>query len=157
MSEDLYLPYLRRHFSDATLHLDSIVQALWSNYGHIARIKGEEGKSIIVKFVDVASMPEHPRGWSGETSHARKLSSYRNEQNFYQYCAGALNAQYSDEGNGSMVPEHLLSDQADGHFTLVLSDLDGAGLHVRRSELDEKEVVLCIDWLARFHAFFFAV
>ena len=63
------------------------VQELWSGYGSINRYQliGGRHQSVIVKQVRFPkNESNHPRGWSGQRSHDRKVRSYWVEMNWYR-------------------------------------------------------------------------
>lgn len=147
-----YLALLREHFADPTITVTDIVQSLWSNYGHIARVQGSTG-CFIVKHVDLTKMPSHPRGWHGEASHQRKLSSYKNEQQFYRNYARDLNQHYQHR----LVAEPLFSVQSEKYMTLAMTDLDQIRLAHRVTSLTSAQAEICLAWLAKFHSYFLDV
>jgi hypothetical protein len=161
-----YLKVLSAHFSQTQCTQLEIIQSLWSDYGHISRcFVPALNATVIVKYVDLSNIPEHPRGWSGEASHQRKLSSYHNEQRFYQYYAAELNTAYRQ----CMVPNMYFSepelatynfpvtDKSEGKtdgFLFVLEDLDALGYSHRCMTLSRSEISVCVQWLAKFHSHF---
>ena len=79
------LDWVEGHLGGTVLRCDEI-QSLWSGYGAILRVTMSPAAivpSAIVKHVRPKSAAHHPRGWSGRTSHERKLRSYEVEQAFY--------------------------------------------------------------------------
>lgn len=126
-----------------------IVQSLWSGYGQILRCRLEGGKhaSVIVKHVRWPDERHHPRGWTSDRSHERKLQSYRVETMFY--------ARYADAcQDACRVPRCLALATRDEEVIIVLEDLDGSGLAGRRHRVNEVEIDACLSWLASFHATF---
>ncbi|MCA9577507.1 MAG: phosphotransferase [Sandaracinaceae bacterium] len=126
------------------------VQSLWSGYGEIRRVHLAAGPvaSVIVKHVRPPGPGHgHPRGWSGDRSHARKLRSYEVELAWYQTWAARCHA-------GCRVPRCVGVDQLADGLVLVLEDLDEAGFPGRRGGLDDAELDACLRWLAAFHARF---
>lgn len=122
------------------------VQTLWSGYGEIARYQlGDSDKTVIVKCVNPQSDIQHPRGWHSSLSHQRKLSSYKNEQNFYSSATAQLNPH-------CRVPECLGTFQQQEMYGLLLEDLDAAGYPQRTLSPDMNEIKLGLNWLANFHA-----
>jgi hypothetical protein len=125
------------------------IQSLWSGYGSIIRyeLTGSDIPSVVVKHVQVASRPGHPRGWNSDISHQRKMRSYQIETVWYQRWASRCNAScrvpvcYAVEANGDDV-------------FMVFEDLDASGFAARRSQAGRREIRLCLSWLAHFHATF---
>ncbi len=172
MSQPPYHQQLCQVFQ--TEHIDylAVIQKLWSNYGVIRRIKvPAHERSYVFKYVDLANIPQHPRGWAGATSHARKLSSYINEWCFYQHYAEPIqvyaHSQAQNEAswqagypmlaqahcvvpNVNLLQEHNSPER----FLLVLDDLDAIGYTQRYAGFSIAQVRLCIRWLALFHAYF---
>ncbi len=122
------------------------IQGLWSGYGEINRLH-LDGPSprVIVKQIELKPKSDHPRGWSGEIGHLRKLRSYRIENNWYKKYANHSQAR---------LPHYYGSAEEGAQLCLVLEDLDAAGYHQRRSNLEWPELKACIEWLAVFHASF---
>ena len=136
-----------------------IVQSLWSGYGQIVRCHLDGGpqsrgpqSSVIVKHVRWPDERSHPRGWSTDRSHERKLHSYRVETAWYE--------RYAHECfDVCRVPSCLALETRADEVILVLEDLDAAGFAGRREQgnLDLEaavEIDACLSWLANFHATF---
>ncbi len=136
------------------------VQSLWSGYGQICRVElvGGPIRSVIIKHVAPPNLSshgaqhrvQHPRGWSGDRSHARKLRSYEVETNWYENFSALCDV-------GCRVPRCWATRHHDGEFLFVLEDLDEAGYPLRRGALDRDGIFLGLDWLANFHSRFFGV
>ncbi|MBE1286414.1 MAG: phosphotransferase [Alteromonadaceae bacterium] len=124
----------------------NIVQSLWSGYGAIVRFV-QNDTPIIAKLVNTQAMPHHPRGWAGQTSHERKLSSFINEQTFYQSHA-------SDLQDVAAVPQWLDTMNSAEAMVMLLQDVDAAGYDQRYHQLNDTRFTQCLDWLASFHAYF---
>ena len=125
------------------------IQALWSGYGMIERVFLTDGEveSVIVKNVCPPSQAHHPRGWSSDRSHERKLNSYEVEMAWY--------TQWSPQcGDACRIPRCLGAEQTDDTFFMVLEDLDAAGFPIRKTRVRKEEVETCLRWLAEFHAIF---
>lgn len=128
------------------------VQRLWSGYGQIVRchLHGGPRSSVIVKHVRWPDQRDHPRGWSSDRSHQRKVQSYRVEANWYDEYALGCN-------DRCRVPDCLaIEARADG-VVIVLEDLDAAGFAGRRERASDMELDSCLVWLANFHATFMGV
>ncbi len=124
------------------------IQSLWSGYGELYRVdlQGAEVPSVIVKSVRPPSDPTHPRGWSGDRGHQRKLRSYDVELAFYWERSGGCPA-------ACRVPRLLDGARDDAGWLFVLEDLDAAGFPQRRRS-DAGAMWQVVDWLAAFHATF---
>jgi len=125
------------------------IQRLWSGYGRLDRyfLIGAQVESVIVKQVCLPDTHHHPRGWNTQHSHQRKLDSYRVEIAWYQDWAIRCNAD-------CRVPKALsLQQQKDG-FVMVLEDLGSCGFPLVKSTASWEDMVLCLQWLANFHAVF---
>jgi hypothetical protein len=125
------------------------LQSLWSGYGSIMRyeLAGGNCSTVIVKQVSPPENGTHPRGWNTDLSHRRKLRSYRVEAEWYRSYSGLC-------GTASRVPRCLAIEQDGDELLLVLEDLDAAGFGARRTEVGERELGVCLSWLAHFHAIF---
>ena len=125
------------------------VQSLWSGYGSIWRfeLRGAAAQSVILKSVTPPSARRHPRGWTSDVSHQRKLRSYEVEKNWYQNFTERCN-------EICRVPGVELLENVGDSWLFVLEDLNAAGFSERPSLLNEAEILACITWLARFHARF---
>lgn len=139
---------LRFSFGFESSHIQNIqiVQSLWSGYGAIVRFV-QNDTPIIAKLVNTQAMPHHPRGWAGQTSHERKLSSFINEQTFYQSHA-------SDLQDVAAVPQWLDTVNSADAMVMLLQDVDAAGYDQRYHQLNNTRFTQCLHWLARFHAYF---
>jgi len=129
------------------------IQSLWSGYGEIVRIHLEgspHGGSVIVKHVAPPHGGSHPRGWSTDRSHERKLRSYEVEGTFYQRFASRCLPQ-------ARVPRCFAIAERDGQHFFVLEDLDAAGFPARGASLRESQLDACLRWLGHFHAAFIGV
>lgn len=126
-----------------------IVQSLWSGYGQIVRCHLDGGlyPSVIVKHVHWPDERHHPRGWTSDRSHQRKLQSYRVETMWYdRYAQGC--------SDGCRVPRCMALETRTDEVIMVLEDLDGSGFAGRRQQVGEAELDACLSWLAEFHAIF---
>ena len=129
-----------------------LVQRLWSGYGQLVRCHLDDGPrpSVIAKHVRWPDERDHPRGWTSDLAHERKLRSYRVETAWYErYAAGC------DEA--CRVPRCLAVEAFDGGVIIVLEDLDASGFGGRRQQVDRAELDACLSWLANFHATFMGV
>ena len=144
----------------------TVVQSLWSGYGRIQKVDlsfsdDRHVRSGIVKFVDAGGEKDHPRGWSGNASHTRKIRSYEVERNFY--------ASFSDRCDQKCrvakllgADEHSPASQEQSDWLMILEDLDHAdspenGFSVRKGNVDLSELTACLSWLANFHATYMSI
>jgi hypothetical protein len=125
------------------------VQTLWSGYGEIARVHlvGSDTPSLIVKWVDPPVAVDHPRGWSTNRSHQRKLRSYQVESRWYTGFSDRLDER-------CRVARCFHATAKDNQHLFLLEDLDAVGFAGRRSRLDKTGVQSVLTWLAHFHATF---
>lgn len=125
------------------------IQTLWSGYGSIKRVWLDENRerSVIVKHVELPDEVVHPRGWNTNLSHQRKVRSYQVESTWYESFSSKCD-------KTCRVPECLELRASENEFYMVLEDLDAAGFNVRHDSLSPEEMLVCLDWLAHFHATF---
>ncbi|WOT06875.1 phosphotransferase [Shewanella youngdeokensis] len=130
-----------------------VIQSLWSGYGEIARyqirppLTGRKG-AFVVKHIQPPKVENHPRGWSGETSHQRKISSYNVEAHFYQYWANNIKPKCA-------LPQYIgQANLSKSSFAkmIVMSDLDYEGFPRRLATASVEQAKVCLRWLAQFHA-----
>ena len=133
----------------AAIVSSQVVQSLWSGYGQIVRchLDGASQPSVIVKHVRWPDERDHPRGWSTDRSHERKLRSYQVETAWYERYAQRCEA-------SCRVPHRLATETRGGEVILVLEDLDASGFAERRQWVGDVELDACVTWLANFHAVF---
>ena len=126
-----------------------IVQSLWSGYGQLVRchLDGGSRPSVIVKHVVWPDERMHPRGWTSDRSHERKLRSYQVETAWYERYAQAC-------PSTSRVPGCLAVETLADGVVIVLEDLDASGFAKRRQRVNNTELDACLSWLASFHATF---
>lgn len=131
------------------LSLVGTIQNLWSGYGSIDRYRLSDSTlaSVIVKHVRLPKRSEHPRGWNTDISHQRKLRSYQVETAWYQHWAARC-----DEA--CRVPQCLALEQRENEFLIVMEDLDDSGYPARKHSTTLDEMIICLNWLANFHATF---
>ncbi len=141
------------------LHAEAIddvelIQPLWSGYGELFRasLSGSDQTSVIVKHIKLPQPSDHPRGWSGEFSHNRKLRSYDVEVNWYRQYANNLYKTGSDADGACPMPKCLHVQQSEDDILLVLEDLATLGYNRVISEPTLAEIRLGLKWLANFHA-----
>lgn len=131
----------------SALSEQEVIQELWSGYGYITRVwlKGGSRKSVMVKHIQLASDTNHPRGWNSDIGHQRKLTSYRVETTWYD--------RYSEQSLARL-PHCLTIDRHEDDVFIVLEDLDEAGFPIRKHSVNWEDIVICLNWLATFHASF---
>ena len=125
------------------------IQSLWSGYGKIQRyeLKGTALKTVVVKHVMLPEQHKHPRGWNTDISHERKLKSYKVETAWYKDWSKHC-------GDWCKVPKIYALKKLDDEVLMVMEDLDESGFGLRRSSVNWRDVELCLQWLANFHATF---
>ena len=121
------------------------IQHLWSGYGKIIRVQLNKApiKSVVVKHVQLSDGKDHPRGWSSDYGHQRKVKSYEVETAWYQL--------YS-KNSRSRLPGCLGIYTSENEVLIILEDLNEAGYIHRKQSLHWKELTACLEWLARLHA-----
>ena len=128
-----------------------VVQSLWSGYGQIVRchLTGCTTPSVVLKHVRWPDVQTHPRGWTTDHSHQRKLKSYQVETAWYERDAQRCL-------DGCRVPNCLAVEHRCDGVVLLLEDLNAAGFAGRRQNVNDTETDACLSWLANFHATFMA-
>lgn len=126
------------------------VQSLWSGYGEILRIGLDKSQSAILKHIRFPDQQHHPRGWSSDLGHQRKVKSYQVEMKWYRDWAHLCTAE-------CRVPKALAQKELNGEMCILLEDLDNSGYPIRKSHLNEDDFRACLSWLAHFHAKFLNV
>lgn len=148
--------FLQDTFSCIKITKIEVIQKLWSGYGEISRYQVEDEKStrsIVAKSILPSSRNAHPKGWNGDASHRRKITSYQVEANWYrQYAQSCVRPNHVPHCYGVQSfpaghPQHESS-------IILLSDLDELGFTSRKQQLSVEESKICIKWLAYFHANF---
>jgi hypothetical protein len=122
------------------------VQTLWSGYGEIVKIKikGENIFTVVIKNIIF------PDSINTSFSHQRKSKSYEVEMNWYQYWSHLCNDKFK-------TPKCLGIKKDEYNFAFILEDMDSSGYPLRLKRLNKKESMLCLKWLANFHAYFMNV
>lgn len=131
------------------LRVAEVIQELWSGYGQILRVEltGGDRDTVVVKHVTMPEKSRHPRGWNSNLSHERKVFSYQVETEWYRSWSSRCDER-------CRIPEFLSFARDGENILLVLEDLDASGYPARRTSLDWKQIELCLEWLAEFHATF---
>ncbi|MDO3694619.1 DUF1679 domain-containing protein [Wenyingzhuangia sp. chi5] len=126
-----------------------VIQTLWSGYGKIVRYQLIESpiKQVVVKWVQLPKIKEHPRGWNTNVSHDRKVKSYQVETAFYKTYAKQCDT-------FCRIPKLYAFDTYNDEVLLVLEDLDDAGFSKRIHKVSWQHINVCVQWLANFHATF---
>lgn len=141
--------FVLRSTGAATISSTEVVQSLWSGYGQIVRchLTGGETQSVVLKHVRWPDQQTHPRGWTTDHSHQRKLKSYQVETSWYErYAQRCVDA--------CRVPKCVAAEHRSDGVLLLLEDLNAAGFAGRRRSVGDAEVDACLSWLASFHATF---
>lgn len=131
-----------------------LIQPLWSGYGELfrAHLSGTEKPSVIVKHIKLPQPAKHPRGWSDDFSHRRKLRSYEVEVSWYQHYANVMYQTGSAADSACPMPKCLYVEQSEDDILLVLEDLAQLGYDRVITEATISDIQLCLKWLAYFHA-----
>ncbi|GAB1735485.1 hypothetical protein NU219Hw_g3113t1 [Hortaea werneckii] len=155
----------------------TILQRLWAGYGHIChiettpldngRIHNKTSSSFILKLVSPpassSSSPSQNPSSPEDEGHLRKLISYQVEQYFYTHLAASLPADVAVADCVGSIHHHPAvendgEDNAQPTIALMLEDLRErfpiAG--EKRTALEERHVFAALDWLAKFHGFWWA-
>ncbi len=142
---DHYLSKIKEFTQSSGFSHIEPIQTLWSGYGDIKRYYLIDGvaPSVVVKHV---RLPKHV-GRVSDISHQRKIRSYEVEIAWYQ----KWNHLCSD---GCRTPNCLGVEVLGDEILIVLEDLNSSGFPLRRHSLTLNQIVLCLDWLANFHATF---
>ena len=145
------------HFVCQQLEADKVasselIQTLWSGYGEILKLELQGGRqpSVVLKYIVLPDEVKHPRGWGGERSHARKERSYDVEMHWYRGWGQRCDAT-------CRITQCYGTLSRQGEHVILLEDLDAAGFSQRRVSLQRDEVLVCLHWLANFHATFLNV
>lgn len=140
------LPELAEQLGAKRLQVESVLQALWGGYGELLRLTVEGGAygSAILKWA------RPPSYRSDSASHLRKCRSFEVEASFYRGYAARCD-------QACRVPRLLADYKRDGEWLLLLEDLDASGYPGRTRDPNSRELNASLDWLAAFHARFFAV
>jgi len=132
---------------DVTFHDE--IQTLWKGYGRILRIglQGCAHESVVVKHICFPKQPHHRKKSHSDLSHARKLKSYRVESAWYRQWSALCD-------DDCRVPACFAVKQQGDEVVMVLEDLDQAGFKERNRSLPWRQLIVCLRWLAEFHATF---
>lgn len=143
------------------LHIRSckVLQSLWAGYGHICHVTAVSESSLSAKPVSlilkhINPPATHANGSLPNEGHIRKILSYQVEQFFYTRLAPQMPVDIhvakviasASLGLKSSATAMLLSDLRISH------PIAGE----KRSELTKTQIHAALDWLARFHGFWWA-
>lgn len=135
----------------SALRIDAVIQELWSGYGQILRValSGDrcDRPTVVVKHVMIPAERRHPRGWTSNRSHERKVFSYQVETEWYRSWSSRCDSH-------CRIPGFLAFARDGENVLLVLEDLDTAGYPDRLNQLEWSQIERCLEWLAEFHATF---
>ena len=136
---------ISKHTGASAFTEKEVIQELWSGYGKIVRVALENAAvaSVVVKYVQLPQQNKHPRGWNSEIGHQRKLKSYEVETTWYK--------SFSKQSLARL-PKCFGIDTKDDEVLIILEDLDEAGFAIRKQNVDWSTIVICLEWLAKFHA-----
>lgn len=142
-------PLIREATGATAWEVVEVVQELWSGYGRILRValSSSSRESIIVKHIAPPGKRHHPRGWTTDRSHQRKVKSYQVETEWYR--------NWSDRCDETCrIPAFLTADQSNEETFLLLEDLNTSGYPKRFTLPRGAQIESCLTWLAEFHATF---
>ena len=128
------------------------IQSLWSGYGSIFKCElfGSYVDRVVIKHVKFPDEFNHPKGWNSDISHQRKLKSYQVEKIWYENFSGESDERFR-------MPKCYAVENFNDEVFMVLEDLDNAGYNQRITSPKWSHVLLCIKWLANFHAKYMGV
>jgi hypothetical protein len=132
---------IKNHNLGSTLLSHSTIQNLWSGYGKLLRVQTDKAQ-FIIKLIETPAKIEHPKGWSSEFAHKRKLKSYQVEMDFY--------AHYSSHKALAHTPNYIAHHYSDELQYLILEDLAPLGF-IPKETVSRNQIEMCIKWLAHFH------
>ncbi len=119
---------------------EDLLQKLWSGYGELSRVKTDK-TSVIVKRIQFPTNTDHPKGWSGDFAHKRKIKSYKVEMNWYKNYNSSVDS-YS--------PKFHSCGNISKFQYIILEDLEELGFKTKES-ISYQEIKNTIKWLANFH------
>jgi hypothetical protein len=121
------------------------LSSLWKGFGCIARVKFDRGPTRILKYIDPPLFEKK----SNETSFNRKLQSFENENNWYQYQISCLQGMHFG-------PFCLGTLEKDNRRVFILEDLFFSGhQHMPIGErLSDTEINAILKWLVQLHIHF---
>lgn len=119
-----------------------LIQNLWSGYGELTRVSTDTN-SVIAKIIKFPTEKDHPRGWSTNIGHERKVKSYQVEKIWY------TNVQLID---GARMAKGLASGHIGEYDYILLEDLQTSGF-VTKHQIDWQDIERCLSWLAHFHRY----
>jgi len=130
------------------VRIDENLQELWGGYGGILRVRlnGTTHQSAILKLIQPPQQAQHPRGWNTPRSHQRKIRSYQVETHWYSHYASLC-------GEHCRVPSVLAASSNAACQWILMEDLT-TPFPLRASTLSKAEALVCLQWLATFHARF---
>ncbi|MGR5340694.1 phosphotransferase [Vibrio astriarenae] len=139
-----------KHLHSLNIEVESPVtslQTLWSGYGELLRVKVRNypHSSLIVKHVISPKHISHPKGWSSNNSHKRKLRSYNIEAAWYQNFT-------ESQDNRCTIPCSLLTHRKNNQWIIIMEDLACFGFTQTANSPTKKQLSASLYWLANFHA-----
>ncbi len=133
------------------IRVDENLQALWGGYGGIFRLQlnGTTHRSAILKLIQPPQQAQHPRGWNTPTSHQRKIQSYQVETHWY--------ANYAHLCDKPCYVPAVLAVSSDASCQWILMEDLTTQYPLRAATLSMTEALVCLQWLATFHARFIGI
>jgi len=130
------------------IRVDENLQTLWGGYGGILRLhlSGTTHQSVILKLIQPPQQAQHPRGWNTDASHQRKIRSYQVETHWYSNYAGLCSER-------CRVPLVIATSSDVACQWILMEDLTSQ-YPLRASTLSMAEALVCLQWIANFHALF---
>ncbi|MDC7222194.1 MAG: phosphotransferase, partial [Spirochaetales bacterium] len=121
---------------------EETIQTLWSGYGHIYRYRltGSSAPTVVVKHVKY----DHR---NAGISDQRKRRSYHVETEWYRRWASRC-------GDDCPVPRCYGIESDEREVIMILEDMDASGFPRRLNSISKEETLVCLAWLADFHALF---
>lgn len=121
------------------------IQSLWSGYGTIFRafLEGGDDPQVVVKQIKFPNQINHPRGWSNNFAHQRKVKSYEVEFNWYQN-------QVSNLIRKPRMPRYIAHQINEDERILIMEDLASSDF-LPQSSISFQQAEAVVEWLANFH------
>lgn len=132
---------LKRHDLGSKILEQKVIQDLWSGYGKLMCIQTDKS-NFVLKLITSPTKIDHPKGFTSEFPHQRKMKSYLVEMNFY--------AHYNSHINKAYTPNYIAHHKDSDIQYIILEDLTKYG-YVPKNSISNTEIKACIKWLASFH------
>ncbi len=146
--EDRVVEFVRTSLNARRVAVESRLQALWGGQGFLLRVSTDlpGRETVIVKCIAPHSDSLHPRGWNTSRSFQRKARSYEVECHWYEH--------YAQRCTPICKVPQLLGMQRNETYSLILLEDLAVDYPVLRQQLNVQETVVCLRWLAEFHALY---